>query len=636
MKLHKKILEEYELPEGLKIDIAEGWKKITSRQFGGDPGRGFGELIQNLIDSYPDSVPMDQRKGEIKTTDNSISITDFGEGFTREKIKLIITLGGSDKTNDKTKIGQFGIGFFSIFNSSLGTTKVVVKTKCDGFCVQISFIISSPNELPLLKMEVVDEETDFSTKIDVTFKYSGSVDKCIKYAKESLKYYPCRITINGQFYNSVWEEAKNQNWQFFDDSYCNGFIKPNGYRNWVTVLCKYEYIIQLSLNSLLRGTESPTYNLEDYKAKGFPYIDGHETIVNSNYLSLTISRDSFYLNYNYTNMLNSMTREYFKLLSNHSLKGNDQLILANIYIFSYEIGQYLKTGKIPDAYSEEKKIVVKNLSEAPVFNVSGKRNPYSLKALKQMLSTGLPFFYSPNKINTRWLGGAFKHDYVVLPERCHLENGARDFYKSMFTSVFDDIVDLDRIQGNNKMIESLVERGIVSPETLSPKVDFVGEKRISNAENMFLEEINQILKNPEIINAIEENLYLSVSSIKAIFFEIQNEGAYISTGIFDQNMAPVKDNYISNFERKDKTDENIHIQNANVLLGLRKDHPLIRQLISSDNSHKAYFALTYIAHELAFCQRLLVPYSSFFHFTREKLASDMRKALMISLFKRAA
>jgi hypothetical protein len=186
------------------------------------------------------------------------------------------------------------------------------------------------------------------------------------------------------------------------------------------------------------------------------------------------------------------------------------------------------------------------------------------------------------------------------------------------------------------MIQSLVEKGIVSPDSLSPKVEFVGEKRISNTENLFLEEINQILKNEEIIKAIEDNLYLSINSIKAVFFEIQKEGAYISTGIFDQSMAPVTDNYISNFERKEKSGENAHIQNADVLLGLRKDHPLIQQLISSENSHKAYFALTYIAHELAFCQRLLVPYSSFFHFTKEKLASEMRKALMNSLFKKAA
>ena len=71
-----KILEEITLPRGMEIDLDEGWRKLISRQFGGSPGRGFNELIQNLLDSYASETPWAERRGEITTGDKKISIKD--------------------------------------------------------------------------------------------------------------------------------------------------------------------------------------------------------------------------------------------------------------------------------------------------------------------------------------------------------------------------------------------------------------------------------------------------------------------------------------------------------------------------------------------------------------------------------
>jgi hypothetical protein len=338
----------------------------------------------------------------------------------------------------------------------------------------------------------------------------------------------------------------------------------------------------------------------------------------------------------YENMVNDLRNEFFKLLVKEGLKDNKELVLANLYVFSYDVGFYIKNQKFPTSWSKEKREVIKNLAEASVFQLSGKRKLYSLKNLKSMLSKGYPMFYSPNKLNVRWLGGAFKHDYVVLPERCQVENSAGNFYKSIFSQAFDEIVDLDTIQGNNKLIQKLVEKGIVPKKALSPKIAFVGERRIKQEEHSLLEEINFILKKEEVVKAIEQNLYLKINSVQAMFFEIKKEGAYISTGIFDINKRPITDDYITNLEKRDESNEVSFYRKHDVLLGLRKDHPLIQQLTQSENPQKAYFALTYIAHELVFCQRLLVPHSSFFHFTKEKLAADLRKALIEHLFNEVA
>jgi len=106
------IVDYVEMPHGLDIDLDEGWRKLISRQFGGDPGRAFGEFIQNVVDSYPSNTPWKKRRGEIESNEDSIAITDYGEGMARKRLILIVTLGGTDKSDDPSKIGTFGTGFF--------------------------------------------------------------------------------------------------------------------------------------------------------------------------------------------------------------------------------------------------------------------------------------------------------------------------------------------------------------------------------------------------------------------------------------------------------------------------------------------------------------------------------------------
>lgn len=88
------IIKEITLSQGMEIDVSEAWRKLISSQFGGSPGRGFGELIQNFLDSYPASTPWEERRGEIRTTKNEIILVDFGEGMNRQRLKLMLTLGG--------------------------------------------------------------------------------------------------------------------------------------------------------------------------------------------------------------------------------------------------------------------------------------------------------------------------------------------------------------------------------------------------------------------------------------------------------------------------------------------------------------------------------------------------------------
>ena len=77
-------------------------------------------------------------------------------------------------------------------------------------------------------------------------------------------------------------------------------------------------------------------------------------------------------------------------------------------------------------------------------------------------------------------------------------------------------------------------------------------------------------------------------------------------------------------------------EDGTVQLGLCRKHPFVQHLIAKQDPFRVYYALTFLAAELAHCQKLLVPGSLFYHFTKEKLAQDMRQALMHELLQPCA
>jgi hypothetical protein len=114
---------------------------------------------------------------------------------------------------------------------------------------------------------------------------------------------------------------------------------------------------------------------------------------------------------------------------------------------------------------------------------------------------------------------------------------------------------------------------------------------------------------------------------------VKNGGMQIATGMFDQNQNPINDDFISNFlERKDEpaAEDRLHRKNT-ILLGLCLNHPFIRKLVDSEDPQKEYFALTYIAHELTSCQKLLAPYSSFFQLVKSRLSSELQVQMLNEL-----
>jgi hypothetical protein len=629
------ILETYLMPNGLEIDLDEGFAKLTERQFGGNPGRAFSELIQNSIDSYPTGTPWSERYGEIEKGRNWISIRDYGEGMSTERLKLLITLGGSDKYKDPEKIGQFGMGFMAMFNNKLGTKKVIVITRCEGHTVQLIFHVKAAGKRPDISLSVLKDAVQYSTLIRVEFDYADSVKSCLEYARKSLTYYPCKIKIDGDLFVSQWEKYGSKNNVIFNENNCHGLIRTGNNRYNITVLCKYECITNSSLNFFITGGHSAHNNLQDFYSRRMPYVPGIEIVLNINKLRVTISRDSYYMDWAYNEALDILTKH----LKSYLLKVFENgiaydIIMANQFILRNEIASYLKERDVYHNNPSEANQLIIKLANAAIYRINGRSGAYSLTTLYDMKRSDFPFYYSPQRTNLRWLGGSFKHDFIVIPEKCRINGGADHFFDCLFSTIFNDVVNLDTIQGDPQKIIDLVKREIISKSALSPRTKILGPKNLNLQEQSLLNEIEALLCDSGILNVIEENLHLKLKSIKPIFFSLEETGLRISTGLFDEAGRPLNDDYISNIVEPAEGDAGRRVkrdQKIKLLLGLSLDHPFIRYLVSCGNPQRNYYALTYLAHELALCQKMLVPYSPFYHLDKQKLALEMRMALSKNL-----
>lgn len=634
-KEKREVLDMLELPHGMEIDLDEGWHKLISRQFGGTPGRGFSELIQNALDSYPSDVPWQERRFEIETSTRKIMISDYGEGLGLSRLKLLTTLGGTDKRNDPTKIGTFGIGFFSIFNPGLGTKKVIVTTVCKGYTIEMVFTVKNPKKRPKITTRILEKKLSFSTRIDVRFDSQDAPDQCLRYARRSLKYYPCSVLINGEPFISIWSEAEGSGARMFKMNSCDGFLYQGLSRRNVTLLCKYEYIMNTTLAHLITGGHNVSCNLQDYSQKEVPYLPHTEMTINCNKLRVTISRDSFYMNYAYSRMVEVIARVLKQELGGFlSEKVDVQLVLANQYILRKHIKRYLRNKAWGEISKKEKPedVVIRKLAEMKVYRLNGRKEGFSLADIHEIQNKDVPLFFSPRQTNLRWLGGGFKHDFIVLPQHCGLHCGAPDFYDTLFGDLFGDVVNLDTIKENNEKIMNLVERGIIEKSALSPKCSIIGERNLTSDEYALLDDIDDILDHEKVKKAIGYHLRIKMRRIKPVFFDVEGQQATIATGVFNKQGKALSESLIANLEN-DKEREGLHLpeDSHEILLGLRRDHPLITHLMKSNDEHRAYYALTFLAHELALCQKLLAPYSPFYHLVKERLAADIRRAMIDQL-----
>lgn len=122
--------------KNVHIVSAGGALETLVHQFA-DPLSFYRELIQNALDAGSRVIEVDVTFQEPATA--VISVEDTGSGMTAQIIDSQLTcLFSSEKDDDLTRIGKFGIGFVSVF--AVGPDRVVLETARDGEGWRVEFL----------------------------------------------------------------------------------------------------------------------------------------------------------------------------------------------------------------------------------------------------------------------------------------------------------------------------------------------------------------------------------------------------------------------------------------------------------------------------------------------------------------
>jgi molecular chaperone HtpG len=167
-----------------------------------DPFTCLRELVQNAMDAGTEVI-------EIKTLylpdpgGVCLEIRDFGEGMNRDIIDGKLTrLFSSDKENDLTKIGKFGIGFVSVF--SLKPELVIVDTGRDGEYWRIAF--DGGTDFQLFELHSPLEGTSVRLHKLLPFtEYEEFRERCFRTVSKWCRHSDVQIQFNEQLVNQALE-----------------------------------------------------------------------------------------------------------------------------------------------------------------------------------------------------------------------------------------------------------------------------------------------------------------------------------------------------------------------------------------------------------------------------------------------
>lgn len=163
-----------------------------------DPFTCLRELVQNAMDAGSEQI--DIRTSYLPDPGGvCLEIRDYGEGMTREIIDGKLTrLFSSDKENDLTKIGKFGIGFVSVF--SLKPELVTVDTGREGEYWRIAF--DGGTDFQLFELHAPLEGTSVKLyKILPHEEYPQFCERCLQTVAKWCRHSHVQIAFNDESVN---------------------------------------------------------------------------------------------------------------------------------------------------------------------------------------------------------------------------------------------------------------------------------------------------------------------------------------------------------------------------------------------------------------------------------------------------
>ena len=633
-KLHKEVLQ------GFYVNDQAAFRRLADNQFG-DVYQGGIELISNGSDAYGEGVPLEERRVDVHTRGRWISVSDYGLGMSETDIHDVLTMGATHKAGQGDTIGQFGSGFYSNFNASLGTRLVRITTRLEGepFCLE--FRVLGADRLPEIHTSFPKNGQEATTKVELELGSSQAVAGMVRRIRQHLHYSIVPVRIDGELTPTIWQEAKARRARFFSGRGIKGFVqKSRTMRDSVTLLCKYQRVGYFPLSHFFIARQANiAHNLSDYRRETIPYLPEHGVVVNADFMNLTISRDGFYLDNTWRTVCSTIRDALLLELAQELQRGecSQDAQLVNLYILASEVAQWLKAGQPAPEVEDHRTRVVSMLANAKLFRLYRSGLRVSLLDLFQDHSEQTPFFFSSNGMNPNWLGGSFRHKDVVLAGEQFDMPGVAYLLREILTTVFSKAVDLDRDVYNAEVLRELCKEGVVHAEQLRPEVQVVPPRLLVDEERALTAEVEGILQLPGIKQAIAKYLHLNIERIDCVMMDVEGKELRFAVGLLDSSGMPYAEPSCSNVIDLRDSPDSIDPEYPHCLqLALARQHKLIQEVLRNRGPYRALYLVSYLSTQLALCQRMLVPDSPMFLKASNDLANEMRTVLIDYALKQVA
>ena len=628
--------------DGFQIDRKQCIKKLVSRQLG-EPLTLFNQIIDNLLDEYI------IRNYEITNriliinflSDSVVTLANKCTGFREEELKALTTIGGTTKSNSPEPLyGIHGIGILSAVNPDFVEKFFITFYYIpDQMYMRIDFFWEEENLFYKIGKADINEYP-FTCEFAVQMRDNSYVSRIEYIINQQLKYIPSPSFINGirvqnEFMNALFERS---------DSTHHIVIKPK-YLGCISysILYNYKYITGIyDTATFLHGGHNKTTSLEEYTDGYFysrapfmyprilfPYIRNVNIICNSGNLSLTMSKEGFYLDYNYHSLQQFLRLALFEYLSNNFRQIENEVLLNNIYIFKKQIKEFLANqNKTED--NDFEKLFLSKLAETKFLRIFNSPEIYSMKEILSMLKdSDKPLFYSLEGNNLNFAQGRFSHDFILTLSREFLHLESPDFFEKIFKEIFADVINLDKIFDNPGIIGKLIERGIVNREDVYPRVRFRAFRDLTGEEIKFIKETEAFFNRRPIRKIIEHVLLIRIRTVRIGLYNVINgDQLVLNASFFDRNGNFLLDDRESNIRKvennpAEKTWVYSPDKNLDLFIGLNTDSVELKYVIRNSMLQPIEYSLMAICNQLVATQKFISTDSSFYYRMKHYLLDEI-------------
>lgn len=598
----------------MSVNVVEAWRKLTTRQFPNQPGRAFEELVSNAVDAYPPGTAPRDIKLAFDFDEDRATVTNWGRGMSLEHIRCLLTIGGTSKQFDGATIGQFGIGFCSIFNPVLETRKVVVTTRCDESTVELTFTVNEPGMPPRVSARVLDTAITCATSVTCVFGDRASVSLCRRRMQQAVEYYPYDIRVNGKGKHSIWE-GRGGSYIFTGDG-IHARLTP-GFLPLVNILCRYVEVTTTTINGFLTGGHGIKHDLRDFRR--FPWYPGLAIDINIDRLSLSVSRNQFTLDSNWTHAKKELgvavKGRLLRALADGRLSESERgdILWSNLYVFREQMGAYAAEVS-GGTYRSDPAALESVLFDTPLFDVTGKRTKASLRDLVMRHTPELPVFYCCEEYGKSVLGGKFKHDFIIVAPAHRPGEAPYDFFRRILEATFScTVVNLDTLHRKPDVLRELVRQGIVDGNALVRRQKLNKKQSGDSHEQRLLAEINAWMGRPRIRDLFERNLKMPVTVRNVHLFDARKGDNDIVAALFDERGEML---CLSPEELVSKGGA------GGVHIGLNARSLLWTRLKESKEKYRIFYIFSMIVRELTLTQKV-IPFSARYFYLRSTIESEL-------------